>query len=68
MLVKYYDANRAAEVLADGDEGLPDDFLVEWTPSTKPATARSAARGCLIGAMVAALAVVLVVMVVGLLT
>lgn len=68
VLVKYYDANRAAKVLADSDEGLPDDFLVEWTPSAKGATARSAARGCLIGAMVAALAVTLVVMLVGLLT
>ena len=67
VLVKYYDANRAAEVLATGQEGLPDDFLIEWTPSTKAATARSAARGCLIGAMVAALAMILVVMVVALL-
>ncbi len=68
VLVKYYDTNRAAEVLASGQEGLPEDFLVEWTPDSKAATARSAARGCLIGAMVAALAVIVVVMVVSLLT
>ena len=68
VLVKYYDAACAAEVLAAGQEGLPEGFLVEWTPSTKAAAARSAVRGCLIGGMVAALALILVVMLAALVT
>jgi hypothetical protein len=65
VLVRYYDSNRATEVLADSDDALPPEFDITWTPTTRASQVRSWTRWFVVVVLTLTVAVIVLTMLAG---